>query len=78
MQISTNTQKDLFNVQIGQVARVTLTYGPNGTSKGIATIQFRNQGDAKKAFDRYDGKLIDNSRRLKVCSRMWMVTNFED
>ena len=59
-------KKDLFNVQIGQVTRVTLTYGPTGASKGIATIQFRNKGDAKKAYDRYDGKLIDNSRRLKV------------
>jgi RNA recognition motif. (a.k.a. RRM, RBD, or RNP domain) len=35
-------------------------------SKGIATIQFAQKGDAKKAYDRYDNKLIDNSKRLKV------------
>jgi RNA recognition motif. (a.k.a. RRM, RBD, or RNP domain) len=58
--------KDLFNVQIGKVQRVTLAYGPQGVSKGIATIQFINKGDAKKAYDKYDGKLIDNTRRLKV------------
>lgn len=58
--------KELFNVQIGKVARVTLTYGQDGKSKGVATIQFAQKGDAKKAYDRYDGKLIDNSKRLKV------------
>jgi THO complex subunit 4 len=58
--------KELFNVQIGKVSRVTLTYGQDGKSKGVATIQFAQKGDAKKAYDRYDGKLIDNSKRLKV------------
>ena len=58
--------KDLFNVQIGRVSRVSLAYGPQGLSKGVATIQFHQKGDAKKAYDRYDGKLIDNTRRLKV------------
>ena len=58
--------KDLFNVQIGRVSRVSLVYGPQGTSKGVATVQFSNKGDAKKAYDRYDGKLIDNTRRMKV------------
>ena len=62
----TRVAKDLFNVQIGKVSRVSLAYGPNGTSKGVATIQFAQKGDAKKAYDRYDGKLIDNTRRLKV------------
>jgi len=58
--------KELFNVQIGKVSRVTLTYGQDGKSKGVATIQFAQKGDAKKAYDRYDGKLIDNSKRLKI------------
>ena len=62
----TRCSKELFNVQIGKVAKVTLTYGSNGQSKGVATIQFAQKGDAKKAYDRYDGKLIDNSKRLKV------------
>ena len=53
-------------MQIGRVSRVSLAYGPQGTSKGVATIQFVNKGDAKKAYERYDGKLIDNTRRLKV------------
>lgn len=65
----TNPQKELFNVQIGKVHRVTLSYGPNGQSKGVATIQFAQKGDAKKAYDRYDNKLIDNSKRLKVKAR---------
>jgi THO complex subunit 4 len=66
--METNPQKELFNVQIGKVARVTLNYGPNGQSKGVATIQFAQKGDAKKAYDRYDNKLIDNTKRLKVGS----------
>jgi len=45
---------------------VSLAYGPQGVSKGVATIQFAQKGDAKKAYDRYNGKLIDNTRRMKI------------
>jgi len=56
----------LFNVQIGRVVRVSLAYGPQGQSKGVATVQFHQKGDANKAYQAYNGKLIDNSKRLKV------------
>ena len=58
----------MFNVQIGRVVRVSLAYGPQGQSKGVATVQFQRKGDAKKAYDAYNGKLIDNTKRLKVLS----------
>jgi hypothetical protein len=64
----TRSEKDLFNIQIGRVAKCSLAYGPQGVSKGVATIQFVQKGDGKRAYDRYDGKLIDNTRRLKVPS----------
>ena len=66
MATNADALKELFNVQIGRVSRVSLAYGPQGLSKGVATIQFQQKGDAKKAYDRYDGKLIDNTKRLKV------------
>jgi hypothetical protein len=59
-------RKELFHVQIGKVSRVSLAYGQHGVSKGVATIQFAQKGDAKKAYDRYNDKLIDNTRRMKV------------
>jgi RNA recognition motif-containing protein len=64
--VSTNPAKELFHVQIGPVRRVEIAYTPQGASKGVATVTFSKKGDAKKAYDRYNGKLIDNTRRLKV------------
>ena len=42
-----------------------LTYGPNGISRGIATIIFNKSGDANKASVQLNGMLVDK-RPMKV------------
>ena len=42
-----------------------LTYGPNGVSRGIATIIFSKPGHANNAFTQLNGLLVDQ-RPIKV------------
>lgn len=42
-----------------------LTYGPNGTSRGIATIIFSKPGSANDALVQLNGMLVDK-RPMKV------------
>jgi len=43
-----------------------LQYGPNGTSRGVATVIFAQKGLASKAYTRYNGKVIDGSKRMRI------------
>ena len=45
-----------------------LTYGPNGVSRGIATIIFSKAGSANDALVQLNGMLVDK-RPMKVQSR---------
>lgn len=47
-----------------------LTYGPNGISRGIATIIFNKPGDANTASVQLNGMLVDK-RPMKVGSLMY-------
>ncbi|KAG4305160.1 hypothetical protein PORY_001330 [Pneumocystis oryctolagi] len=58
--------KDLFSKSIGPTRRCFLSYGPNGQSKGIATVIFQRKADAGRAYKEYEGKLIDGTRKLKI------------
>lgn len=58
--------KELFVKSIGPCKRVSLAYGPNGRSKGIATIIFSRPGDATRAYEQYEGRLVDGTRKMKV------------
>ena len=42
-----------------------LTYGPNGVSRGIATIIFSKPGSANDALTQLNGMLVDK-RPMKV------------
>lgn len=42
-----------------------LTYGPNGVSRGIATIIFNKPGTANEALVKLNGLLVDK-RPMKV------------
>ena len=44
-----------------------LTYGPNGVSRGIATIIFSKAGSANDALVQLNGMLVDK-RPMKVSS----------
>ncbi|OQO00190.1 hypothetical protein B0A48_13977 [Cryoendolithus antarcticus] len=57
--------KDYFSKTIGFVKRAMLTYGPNGRSRGIATIVFSNPGSASKAAQELNGVKVDN-RAMKI------------
>lgn len=58
--------KDLFSKSIGPTRRCFLTYGPNGQSKGIATVIFQRKADAGRACEEYNGRLIDGTRKMKI------------
>lgn len=58
--------KDLFSKSIGPTRRCFLSYGPNGQSKGIATVIFQRKADASRAYKEYEGKLIDGNRKMKI------------
>ncbi|KTW32094.1 uncharacterized protein T551_00776 [Pneumocystis jirovecii RU7] len=58
--------KDLFSNSIGPTRRCFLSYGPNGQSKGIATVIFQRKADAGRAYKKYEGKVIDGTRKLKI------------
>ena len=59
--------KDLFDNQVGRVKRCELTYDASGNSKGAATVVFRQNGHAALAYSKYNDKLIDKTRRIRVC-----------
>ena len=50
---------------MGHVKRAMLTYGPNGVSRGIATIVFSKAGSANDALVQLNGMLVDK-RPMKV------------
>ncbi|MCJ1473268.1 hypothetical protein MMC13_001919 [Lambiella insularis] len=57
--------KEYFQKSVGSVKRVFLTYGPNGVSRGIATVVFSKPGSANDAIDKLDGLLVDK-RPMKI------------
>ncbi|EON61514.1 hypothetical protein W97_00729 [Coniosporium apollinis CBS 100218] len=56
---------DYFGKTIGPVKKVLLTYGPNGQSRGVATIIFSKSSDAAKAAQQLNGIKVDN-RPMKI------------
>ncbi|KAJ5812765.1 hypothetical protein N7447_009788 [Penicillium robsamsonii] len=57
--------KEYFNKSAGPVKRVMLTYNQNGTSRGIASIQFNRADTAAKATKELNGLLVDG-RPMKI------------
>ncbi|WVR07538.1 hypothetical protein IAU60_004580 [Kwoniella sp. DSM 27419] len=58
--------RDLLQSTVGPVKTVQMAYTSTGKSTGVATIVFRNQGDANKAHASYHNRMIDNQRPMKV------------
>lgn len=50
---------------VGPIKRVEISYGPGGTSRGIATVTFARSDGATKAVGALDGLLVDG-RPMKV------------
>ncbi|KIM27996.1 hypothetical protein M408DRAFT_37398, partial [Serendipita vermifera MAFF 305830] len=53
--------KDLFATTVGPTKTCNLQYNAAGKSTGTATVVFSKTGDAQKAFDTYNNRLIDGS-----------------
>ncbi|TFK48981.1 hypothetical protein OE88DRAFT_449222 [Heliocybe sulcata] len=53
--------KELFHQTVGPCREVTLHYDAAGRSKGVAAVQFQRRGDASKAYQQYNNRLIDGS-----------------
>jgi len=58
--------KDLFATTVGPVKTCSLQYNAAGKSNGTATVVFQKPGDAQKAFDTYNNRLIDGKRPMKI------------
>ncbi|WOO77030.1 mRNA export protein mlo3 [Vanrija pseudolonga] len=52
--------RDLLQSTVGPVRSVHLSYNSSGKSNGVATILFKNKGDANKAHATYNNRMIDN------------------
>ncbi|KAI9841800.1 MAG: hypothetical protein M1837_000394 [Sclerophora amabilis] len=57
--------KEYFTKSVGPVKKVLVTYGPNGVSRGVATIIFNKADAANKALKECNGLLVDG-RGIKV------------
>jgi len=58
--------KELFATTVGALRGVTLHYDSSGRSKGIASVQFSKKGDATKAYQQYNNRLIDGMKPMKI------------
>lgn len=63
--VSEQMIKEYFTKVVGPVKKIILSYGPDGRSRGIATIIFVNPAHGKKAYEQYNGVLVD-TRPMKV------------
>ncbi|KAJ5479515.1 hypothetical protein N7530_005024 [Penicillium desertorum] len=63
--VSEANVKEYFSKSAGPVRRVMLTYNQNGTSRGIASIQFNRADTAAKATKELNGLLVDG-RPMKI------------
>ncbi|RPB09111.1 RNA-binding domain-containing protein [Morchella conica CCBAS932] len=57
--------KEYFTKVVGPIKRCVITYGPNGQSRGIATVEFSRASDAATAVQKYNGVEVDK-RPMKV------------
>ena len=53
--------QELFQTTVGPTVQCQLQYSQDGRSLGIATVKFTRRGDANKAFQQYNNRLIDGS-----------------
>ncbi|KAI6799689.1 hypothetical protein KC361_g2742 [Hortaea werneckii] len=59
MDVNETLVKDFFSKAIGSVKKVTLAYGPNGKSRGEATIIFGKPDSAARAQKEYNNVGVD-------------------
>ncbi|KAF2764981.1 hypothetical protein EJ03DRAFT_221813 [Teratosphaeria nubilosa] len=57
--------KEFFETAIGGVKKVVLSYGPNGRSRGEATVTFNKPDGAARSYQEYNKVVVDN-RPMKI------------
>ena len=57
--------KEYFQSVAGPIRRATLNCGPDGRSRGVATVEFTNPERAATVALKYNGVVVDN-RPMKV------------
>ncbi|KAG6845107.1 hypothetical protein H0H87_000806 [Tephrocybe sp. NHM501043] len=58
--------EELFRKTIGPLRESFLVYNSQGYSKGMAVVSFARPGDAAIAKQKYNGKVVDGRRPLKI------------
>ncbi|CAK5262150.1 unnamed protein product [Mycena citricolor] len=53
-------------LQVGPLRESFLIYNSQGRSKGMAVVTFQRPGDAAVAREKYDGKIVDGRRPIKI------------
>ncbi|KAF9449829.1 hypothetical protein P691DRAFT_798832 [Macrolepiota fuliginosa MF-IS2] len=64
--VSSEEVEDLFKKTVGPLKDMFLVYNNQGMSKGMAVVTFARPGDAAVAREKYDGKIVDGRRRIKI------------
>ncbi|KAF8191803.1 hypothetical protein BJ912DRAFT_1021980 [Pholiota molesta] len=58
--------EELFTKTIGPVRESFLVYNSQGKSKGMAVVWFQRPGDALVARAKYNGRVVDGRRGIKI------------
>ncbi|KAF8903378.1 hypothetical protein CPB84DRAFT_1707077 [Gymnopilus junonius] len=58
--------EELFRKTVGPLKESFLVYNSQGNSKGMAVVWFQRPGDAAVARAKYDGKIVDGRRPIKI------------
>jgi len=58
--------EELFRKTVGPLKESFLIYNSQGKSKGMAVVTFQRPGDAAAARAKYNGKIVDGRRPLKI------------
>jgi THO complex subunit 4 len=58
--------EELFKKTVGPLKESFIIYNSQGKSKGMAVVSFQRGGDAALAHAKYDGKIVDGRRPIKI------------
>ncbi|KJA21386.1 hypothetical protein HYPSUDRAFT_730012 [Hypholoma sublateritium FD-334 SS-4] len=58
--------EELFNKTVGPLKESFLVYNSQGKSKGMAVVTFQRPGDALVARAKYNGRVVDGRRPIKI------------
>ncbi|KAJ7683033.1 hypothetical protein B0H17DRAFT_942367 [Mycena rosella] len=66
MDVGETEVEELFKKTVGPLRESFLIYNSHGKSKGMAVVAFQRPGDAAIARAKYDGKIVDGRRPIKI------------